>query len=136
MCVPVDDDGVRGCVVLVATGTVFEATAADEFVGEKDSTEVRVFACPLIGDQLRGREGGRERERGRGGERGREGEREGDSIRKSYAVHCNSVSHKNSIYSKLQIEQQPQITSLTDQHPSTRCRYRDTISQTNGHIFC
>ena len=63
---PVNNDGVRGRVILVATGTVLQAAAADELVSEQHSPEVRVLARPLIGHQLRRREEGGRR-RGRGG---------------------------------------------------------------------
>ena len=49
---PVSDDGVRGGVVLVSTGSVFQAAAADELVGQQHSTEVGVLACSFIKDQL------------------------------------------------------------------------------------
>lgn len=64
MWLPVNDDGVRGRVILVATGAVLEAAAADELVSEQHSPEVRVLAGPLVGNQLRRRErgGGREGE--------------------------------------------------------------------------
>ena len=49
---PIDNDRVRGCVVLVATGAVLEAAAANQLVSEKNSPEVWVLARPLIGDKL------------------------------------------------------------------------------------
>ena len=49
---PVNDDGVRGGVIFVSAGSVFQAAAADELVGQQHSTEVGVLACTLIKDQL------------------------------------------------------------------------------------
>ena len=49
---PVNDDGVRGGVIFVSAGSVFQAAAADELMGQQHSTEVGVLACTLIKDQL------------------------------------------------------------------------------------
>ena len=49
---PVNNDGVRGGVIFVSAGSVFQAAAADELMGQQHSTEVGVLACTLIKDQL------------------------------------------------------------------------------------
>ena len=50
--IPVYNDGIRGRVVLVAAGTVLQATTADQFVGEKNSPEIWIFASSLVRNQL------------------------------------------------------------------------------------
>lgn len=50
---PVNDDGVRGGVILVPTGTVFQAAATDELMSQQYTTEVGILACTLIKHQLK-----------------------------------------------------------------------------------
>ena len=52
-CVPVYDDRIRGCVILVTTRSMLQTPTADQFVREQHSSEVRILARSFISHQLR-----------------------------------------------------------------------------------
>lgn len=51
--VPVNNDWIRGCVILVATGSVLQTPATYQFVRQQNSSKVRILASSFVSHQLR-----------------------------------------------------------------------------------
>ena len=54
---PVQYDWIGGCVILVATGPVLQAPAANQLVSQQHATKVGIFARPFVRNKLNKVEG-------------------------------------------------------------------------------